>query len=277
MVGRLIFLPSSFVAVFESGIRGSEIRDPRWIKIGIRDKHPGSATLIAIHHNVLEDWSRPGLGHPTLFHPLAAWQFGRNIVQYLGSNIVSSDPAFEFTKAVVAPAYWLPRFSISWPAKNLPCTQCTPTERCKKFINKSKTFLYFFHQFEQDLNLMSSETKSAQLSVPTCLSCPARQWWREAVAFQPPKTTARGAGAAVGRRRRLRPVPWRAAGPPGCRDWGAAPTRSLAPRSPPRWCSHCSPDAHAGQTLINRWELLLDKVTFKRIYFFCRLTMLIKS
>jgi hypothetical protein len=24
---------------------GSEIRDPRWVKIRIRDKHPGSATL----------------------------------------------------------------------------------------------------------------------------------------------------------------------------------------------------------------------------------------
>jgi hypothetical protein len=24
----------------------SEIRDPGWVKIGIRDKHPGSATLV---------------------------------------------------------------------------------------------------------------------------------------------------------------------------------------------------------------------------------------
>ena len=92
-------------------------------------------------------------------------------------------------------------------------------------------------------------SRSAQLSVPTCLSCPARQWWREVVAFQPPKTTARGAGVAVGRR--LRPVPWRAAGPQGCRDWAAPPTRSLAQQNPPRWCSHCSPDARAGQTLYN--------------------------
>jgi hypothetical protein len=27
---------------------GSDIRDPEWIKIRIRDKHPGSATLIKI-------------------------------------------------------------------------------------------------------------------------------------------------------------------------------------------------------------------------------------
>jgi hypothetical protein len=36
------FSPLSFVAVF-----GSEIRDPGWVKIRIRDKHPGSATLFA--------------------------------------------------------------------------------------------------------------------------------------------------------------------------------------------------------------------------------------
>ncbi len=35
------FSPLSFVAVF-----GSEIRDPEWVKIRIRDKHPGFATLI---------------------------------------------------------------------------------------------------------------------------------------------------------------------------------------------------------------------------------------
>ncbi len=34
------FSPLSFVTVF-----GSEIRDPEWVKIRIRDKHPGSATL----------------------------------------------------------------------------------------------------------------------------------------------------------------------------------------------------------------------------------------
>jgi hypothetical protein len=34
------FSPLSFVAVF-----GSVIRDPGWLKIRIRDKHPGSATL----------------------------------------------------------------------------------------------------------------------------------------------------------------------------------------------------------------------------------------
>jgi hypothetical protein len=36
----IFFSPLSFVAVF-----GSEIRDPEWVKIRIRDKHPGSATL----------------------------------------------------------------------------------------------------------------------------------------------------------------------------------------------------------------------------------------
>ena len=35
------FLTLSFVAIF-----GSEIRDPGWVKIGIRDKHLGSATLL---------------------------------------------------------------------------------------------------------------------------------------------------------------------------------------------------------------------------------------
>jgi hypothetical protein len=35
------FSSLSFVAVF-----GSEIRDPGWVKIRIRDKHPGSATLL---------------------------------------------------------------------------------------------------------------------------------------------------------------------------------------------------------------------------------------
>ena len=46
-VGQLIFYPCSFVAVGGSGIQdpGSKNRDPRWIKIRIRDKHPGSATL----------------------------------------------------------------------------------------------------------------------------------------------------------------------------------------------------------------------------------------
>jgi hypothetical protein len=34
------FSPLSFFAVF-----GSEIRDPGWIKIRIRNKHPGSTTL----------------------------------------------------------------------------------------------------------------------------------------------------------------------------------------------------------------------------------------
>jgi hypothetical protein len=44
------FSPLSFVAVLDPGseIRdpGSEIRDPGWVKIRIRDKHPGSATLV---------------------------------------------------------------------------------------------------------------------------------------------------------------------------------------------------------------------------------------
>jgi hypothetical protein len=35
------FSPLSFVAVFGSGIR-----DPGWVKIRIRDIHPGSATLV---------------------------------------------------------------------------------------------------------------------------------------------------------------------------------------------------------------------------------------
>jgi hypothetical protein len=43
------FSPLSFVAVF-----GSEIRDRGWLKIRIRDKHPGSATLPAVEiKNVL--------------------------------------------------------------------------------------------------------------------------------------------------------------------------------------------------------------------------------
>jgi hypothetical protein len=37
----IFFSPLSFVAVL-----GSEIRDPEWVKIRIRDKHPGSATLV---------------------------------------------------------------------------------------------------------------------------------------------------------------------------------------------------------------------------------------
>ena len=37
----IFFSPLSFVAVFGSGIR-----DPGWVKIRIRDKHPGSATLL---------------------------------------------------------------------------------------------------------------------------------------------------------------------------------------------------------------------------------------
>jgi hypothetical protein len=42
-----IFSPVIFVAVLGSGIRdpGFETRDPGWVKIRIRDKHPGSATL----------------------------------------------------------------------------------------------------------------------------------------------------------------------------------------------------------------------------------------
>jgi hypothetical protein len=46
------FSPLSFVTVFGSGIRdpGSEIRDPGWVKIRIRDKHPGSTTLLWIRN-----------------------------------------------------------------------------------------------------------------------------------------------------------------------------------------------------------------------------------
>jgi hypothetical protein len=35
------FSPLSFIAVFGSGVR-----DPGWVKIRIRDKHSGSATLV---------------------------------------------------------------------------------------------------------------------------------------------------------------------------------------------------------------------------------------
>jgi hypothetical protein len=47
----------SFVAVFGSGIRDpeSKIRDPGWVKIRIRDKRHGSATLVTrvlLPHNV---------------------------------------------------------------------------------------------------------------------------------------------------------------------------------------------------------------------------------
>jgi hypothetical protein len=34
---------------FEIRDPGSEIRDPGWVKIKIRDKHPGSATLLESH------------------------------------------------------------------------------------------------------------------------------------------------------------------------------------------------------------------------------------
>jgi hypothetical protein len=42
-----LFAPLSFIAVFGSGIRGSgsEILDPGWVKIRIRDPGSGSATL----------------------------------------------------------------------------------------------------------------------------------------------------------------------------------------------------------------------------------------
>jgi hypothetical protein len=50
MAGQTNFSPSSFVLLLDpgSGIRYpiSGILDPGWIKIRIRDKHPGSATLI---------------------------------------------------------------------------------------------------------------------------------------------------------------------------------------------------------------------------------------
>jgi hypothetical protein len=41
------FSPLSFVAVF-----GSEIRDPGWVKIRIRDKHSGSATLLKTMYGI---------------------------------------------------------------------------------------------------------------------------------------------------------------------------------------------------------------------------------
>jgi hypothetical protein len=40
-IQQIFFSPLSFVAVF-----GSKIRDPGWIKIRPRDKHPGSAMLV---------------------------------------------------------------------------------------------------------------------------------------------------------------------------------------------------------------------------------------
>ncbi len=40
------FSPLSFVAVFVSGIRDQGFQDPGWVKTRIRDKHPGSATLV---------------------------------------------------------------------------------------------------------------------------------------------------------------------------------------------------------------------------------------
>jgi hypothetical protein len=41
------------------------IRDPRWEKIRIRDKHPGSATLIKVE---CFDWSRLGDGAPAIHY-----------------------------------------------------------------------------------------------------------------------------------------------------------------------------------------------------------------
>jgi hypothetical protein len=43
-----LFSPLFFVAVF-----GSRIRDPGWVKIRIRDKHPGSATTRYITRKIL--------------------------------------------------------------------------------------------------------------------------------------------------------------------------------------------------------------------------------
>ncbi len=36
---------TNFFPYFSVAVVGSEIQDPRWIKIRIRDQHPGSATL----------------------------------------------------------------------------------------------------------------------------------------------------------------------------------------------------------------------------------------
>jgi hypothetical protein len=44
-VTEIFFSPLSFVVVFGSGIR-----DPGWVKIRIRDKHPGSATQAKKKH-----------------------------------------------------------------------------------------------------------------------------------------------------------------------------------------------------------------------------------
>jgi hypothetical protein len=50
----IFFSPLSIVAVF-----GSEIRGPGWVKIRIRirDKHPGSATLAETYSTVLKPFS----------------------------------------------------------------------------------------------------------------------------------------------------------------------------------------------------------------------------
>jgi hypothetical protein len=54
------FSPLSFVTVFGSGIRDpkSGVRDPGWVKIRIRDKYPGSATLVRNSLKILS----PGCG-----------------------------------------------------------------------------------------------------------------------------------------------------------------------------------------------------------------------
>jgi hypothetical protein len=56
------FSPLSFVAVF-----GSEIRDPGWVKIRIRDKHPGSATLKLFLQYLQPNW--PSVAEPRAEEP----------------------------------------------------------------------------------------------------------------------------------------------------------------------------------------------------------------
>ncbi len=64
------FSPLSFLAVFGSG---SEILDPGWVKSGsgIRDKHPGSPTLLA------------GVARPTSCRLVAQRKMIRVVPRYL--------------------------------------------------------------------------------------------------------------------------------------------------------------------------------------------------
>ncbi len=66
----VLFSPLSFIAVFGYGIRdpGSEIWDPGWVKIRIRDKHPGSATLVT--DDQFFAWQASDMGQEHLLEPV---------------------------------------------------------------------------------------------------------------------------------------------------------------------------------------------------------------